>query len=271
MAVKAETLIPRPFSLSSKAFTRRHTCTHTPNDAIEIKVTYVRIITSTPMQSTITMTFSAGEDDDHSLRVNGMAAVPVVLKRNRVDGAMGESVYVNTDCIRFSGSCLGFEIRVREACSALMVGVVGRKGDGRWVVHGREGGGGGGGQETGVDGTVVDVYFVGRSMGRAVVLNRVVEMRKTWKGCIPACDDEVVTDDSEEPKQGIREEQSCDGASSGYNKNGGEDELGELSWFSAGVRVGMGLGLAMCLGIGVGVGLVMKSYQAAAGTLRRFI
>lgn len=74
-----------------------------------------------------------------------------------------------------------------------------------------------------------------------------------------------------EPKKGIREEQSCDGVSSGYIKNGGEDELGELSWFSAGVRVGMGLGLAMCLGIGVGVGLVMRSYQAAAGTLRRFI
>lgn len=74
-----------------------------------------------------------------------------------------------------------------------------------------------------------------------------------------------------EPKKGIREEQSCDGVSSGYIKNGGEAELGELSWFSAGVRVGMGLGLAMCLGIGVGVGLVMRSYQAAAGTLRRFI
>ncbi|CAL9124207.1 unnamed protein product [Musa acuminata var. zebrina] len=251
-----------------EAFTHRHTCTHTLNNAIEIKVVYVRIITSTPMQTTITMAFPAGEDDDRSLTVNGKAAVPVVLKRNRVDGAMGESVYVNTDCIRFSGSCLGFEIRVREACSALVVGAVGRKGDGRWVVQGREGGGG---QETGVDGAMVDVYFVGRSMGRAVVLNRVVETRKTRKGldCIPACDDEVATDDSEEPKKGIREEQSCDGVSSGYIKNGGEDELGELSWFSAGVRVGMGLGLAMCLGIGVGVGLVMRSYQAAAGTLRR--
>lgn len=196
MAVKAETLILHPFNLSSKAFTHRHTCTHTLNNAIEIKVVYVRIITSTPMQSTITMAFPAGEDDDRSLTVNGKAAVPVVLKRNRVDGAMGESVYVNTDFIRFSGSCLGFEIRVREACSALVVGAVGRKADGRWVVQGREGGGG---QETGVDGAVVDVYFVGRRMGRAVVLNRVVEMRKTRKGldCIPACDDEVATDDSE--------------------------------------------------------------------------
>ncbi|URE29335.1 hypothetical protein MUK42_05261 [Musa troglodytarum] len=75
----------------------------------------------------------------------------------------------------------------------------------------------------------------------------------------------------DEPKKGIREEHSRDGVRSGHMKNGGEDEPGELSWFSAGVRVGMGLGLAMCLGIGVGVGLVMRSYQAAAGTLSRFI
>lgn len=50
-----------------------------------------------------------------------------------------------------------------------------------------------------------------------------------------------------------------------------EEEEGELSWFNAGVRVGMGLGLGMCLGIGVGVGLVIKTYRATAGAFRKFI
>lgn len=50
-----------------------------------------------------------------------------------------------------------------------------------------------------------------------------------------------------------------------------EEEEGELSWFNAGVRVGMGLGLGMCLGIGVGVGLVIRTYRATAGAFRKFI
>lgn len=53
-----------------------------------------------------------------------------------------------------------------------------------------------------------------------------------------------------------------------YNPEGwySEDD-GQLSWFNAGVRVGLGIGLGMCVGIGIGVGLLMNSYQA---TTRRF-
>lgn len=40
---------------------------------------------------------------------------------------------------------------------------------------------------------------------------------------------------------------------------------GQLSWFNAGVRVGVGIGLGMCLG----VGLLMRSYQAATWSFRR--
>ncbi|KAF3493791.1 hypothetical protein DY000_02058399 [Brassica cretica] len=46
------------------------------------------------------------------------------------------------------------------------------------------------------------------------------------------------------------------------------DEDGQLSWFNAGVRVGLG----MCLGVGIGVGLLMRSYQATTSNLRwRFL
>ncbi|KAL8499901.1 hypothetical protein ACS0TY_019785 [Phlomoides rotata] len=43
------------------------------------------------------------------------------------------------------------------------------------------------------------------------------------------------------------------------------DDDGQLSWFNAGVRVGVGIGLGMC----VGVGLLMRSYRAATWSFRR--
>lgn len=43
----------------------------------------------------------------------------------------------------------------------------------------------------------------------------------------------------------------------------GED--GQLSWFNAGVRVGVGIGLGMCLG----AGLLFRSYQATTRNFRR--
>lgn len=47
----------------------------------------------------------------------------------------------------------------------------------------------------------------------------------------------------------------------------GEDE--ELTWFDAGVRVGIGIGLSICLGIGVGVSLLVRTYQGTTRNFRR--
>mmetsp|Transcript_28461 Transcript_28461/g.92964 ORF Transcript_28461/g.92964 Transcript_28461/m.92964 type:complete len:352 (+) Transcript_28461:199-1254(+) len=38
-------------------------------------------------------------------------------------------------------------------------------------------------------------------------------------------------------------------------------EYGEMTWFSAGLRVGVGVGLGMVLGVGVGAGLMMNAYK----------
>lgn len=55
-----------------------------------------------------------------------------------------------------------------------------------------------------------------------------------------------------------------------YNPEGWySDDNGQLSWFNAGVRVGLGIGLGMCVGIGIGVGLLMNSYQATARSFKR--
>ena len=47
----------------------------------------------------------------------------------------------------------------------------------------------------------------------------------------------------------------------------GED--GQLSWFNAGVRVGVGTGLGMCVRLEIGVRLLMRSYQTTTRNFRR--
>ncbi|CAA7042668.1 unnamed protein product [Microthlaspi erraticum] len=47
----------------------------------------------------------------------------------------------------------------------------------------------------------------------------------------------------------------------------GED--GEMSWFNAGVRVGVGIGLGVCVGLGIGVGLLVRTYQSTTRNFRR--
>eukprot|EP00249_Psilotum_nudum_P011853 c23424_g1_i1 orf=164-1219(+) len=46
-------------------------------------------------------------------------------------------------------------------------------------------------------------------------------------------------------------------------------EEGQLSWFKAGVRVGLGIGLGMCLGLGLGVGIFYRTYQSTAKIFNR--
>ncbi|KAG9135181.1 hypothetical protein Leryth_013468 [Lithospermum erythrorhizon] len=46
-------------------------------------------------------------------------------------------------------------------------------------------------------------------------------------------------------------------------------EGGELSWFNAGVRVGVGIILEICVGVGVGVGLLVRTFQTTTRTVKR--
>ena len=43
----------------------------------------------------------------------------------------------------------------------------------------------------------------------------------------------------------------------------------QLTWFSAGVRVGVGVGLGMCLGLGLGAGVLFKAYNRARSVMGR--
>ncbi len=44
-----------------------------------------------------------------------------------------------------------------------------------------------------------------------------------------------------------------------------QDPEEELTWFSAGLRLGAGLGVGVCIGACLGVSLLMKGYQNVRG------
>jgi len=48
-----------------------------------------------------------------------------------------------------------------------------------------------------------------------------------------------------------------------------EGETGELTWFNAGLRIGVGVGLGICLGAGLGAGILARSYQMTANSLKK--
>ena len=60
-----------------------------------------------------------------------------------------------------------------------------------------------------------------------------------------------------------------------YKALGGQGSLsegegtGDITWFNAGLRIGVGVGLGICLGAGLGAGIIMRSYQAASGGIKR--
>ena len=56
---------------------------------------------------------------------------------------------------------------------------------------------------------------------------------------------------------------------SGSELRGASDELfaGELTWFSAGIRVGVGMGLGVCLGLGLGIGILVNGYRSSRDRL----
>ena len=48
-----------------------------------------------------------------------------------------------------------------------------------------------------------------------------------------------------------------------------EGESGDLTWFNAGLRIGVGVGLGICLGAGLGAGILVRSYQMTKNSLKK--
>ncbi|XP_058108716.1 uncharacterized protein LOC131251782 isoform X2 [Magnolia sinica] len=173
-----------------------------PKEAFEIRVIYIRAVSSSDMQKTLKINFPA-RDPKTCLQLNGLKIDPSEkisrsLNRHRADALMSESIYVNTDRIKFSGPSLPFEVGQVGGSAALVAGFVRRVGnDGKggpdggdwmWVMECREGG------IKEFNGGLVDVYFAGRSLGRPLLLNGVVELKRRLKGldCIPEGDEMAI-------------------------------------------------------------------------------
>jgi len=57
-----------------------------------------------------------------------------------------------------------------------------------------------------------------------------------------------------------------------YKSLGGAGTLSEgedITWFNAGLRIGVGVGLGICLGAGLGAGILVRSYQMTANSLKK--
>ncbi|KAI3847913.1 hypothetical protein MKX03_026152 [Papaver bracteatum] len=281
----------------------------------EIKVTYMRIISSsitnimkktssTSSSSSMNLVFLP-RDLHTNLQINGLKVNPSEkisrpLNKHRSDSLMAELMYVNTDRIKFKGFSLPFEIVLQHqdassSSSSILVSgslrrkVSGMKDDCMWVMECKESShdskltSGGGGS--------VDVYFAGRTLGKPLLLNGLVELKKSHKG-VDFLEDEYedgggelgLLDTSKEKEGEEAIQEYVDSHKYNNNKHHDhqnhyaeeeqfvvEEEEEEVSWFNQGVRVGIGLGMGMCLGVGVGLGLVVKTYKKTSGTFTKFL
>lgn len=163
---------------------------HKPNKiaskAFEIRVIYMRVVGTSDMQSTVKIIFPS-RDLRTCLQINGLRIDPYEkisrsLNKHRTDALMYETTYVNTDRVKFNGPSLPFEVQTQES-SVLVSGVL-REGAGfdgssdghcMWVMECKDG------EIKELDVGLVDLYIAGRSLGRPVLLNGVLELNKRWK------------------------------------------------------------------------------------------
>lgn len=181
----------------------RHRPYRNSSGAFEISVIYIRVVSPSDMQNTMKIIFPS-RDVKSSLQINGMKINPFekisrTLRRQRTDALMSETIYVNTERMKFNGPSLPFEVQM-QGSSVLLSGILRRDGDGCMLLMECKDGG-----TTEFDGGLVDLYFAGRSLGRPVLVNGVVEMKKRWRGlgCIPEEGDEAINDNSKESKQKV--------------------------------------------------------------------
>ncbi|KAL7158810.1 hypothetical protein ABFS83_02G167700 [Erythranthe nasuta] len=136
----------------------------------------------------------------------------------------------------------------------------------------------------GVSSPTIEVYVAGCCSGMPVILTKMTlvsprkkVLRQGMLDAIPE-DEEIGKDNTSFSNELVRQRSSqlMKADTDDYDSDGKvkpnyylEDmysvEDGELSWFNAGVRVGVGIGLGMCLG----VGLLFRSYQATTRNFRR--
>ncbi|CAM8981489.1 unnamed protein product [Rhodiola kirilowii] len=236
-----------------------------------------------------------------ALEINGTRcptseSASLSLRRDRVDKEASEVTYVSTSSVRVTGS-VEFEVYEGDGDVMILCGALERL-ETRWtggsrsnwslecyaaaVVAEKERFSAFIQPKMGVSSPSFEVYIAGICLGSPVILTKMVQVssprrkvgRQSLLDAIPEEDEKEKSDgfpklsfqgETEEDDQYIPnwKHENMRYAEGLYT---GED--GQLSWFNAGVRVGVGIGLGVCIGAGLGVGFLMRSYQA---TTRKFI
>lgn len=237
---------------------------------------------------------------DTVLQVNGSIQssinnghVSCSLRRDRVDRKSEEATFVSTETVRMTGS-VRFEVQNKD--EKLLVGILemcdvdGSNGEaikkGRsWVMKCQVAMQRGSGFLKGgeVKSPTIEVYVAGLSQGAPIVFTKAMHLHfrrkrqvKVLMEPIPECGEQV-EDMKEMPQKHDPEdseyrcykpEPSIDDIdyNSLYMTSAGlEGEDSELSWFTAGVSVGVGISLC----IGIGACLLARSYQSTSRSLKR--
>ncbi|CAH8258221.1 unnamed protein product [Arabidopsis lyrata] len=277
---------------------------------LDLRVFYVRISNfkvdhSTPEVLTIT---HIPLDPDSLLEINGVRmsmyseGVSSQLRRDRVDKKSEVATFISTDNIRLSGS-VKFEVYDKDELvlsgTLEMSGSNGFTGEPKYSVkrwnmkcEAEITAGSGflkekhiGGSELSSPLPTIEVYVTGCFSGTPIILTKTLQLGFRKKHGRVAALDSIPEYEADEPHKGNSSEldyqvteygsykQEYEGEHSDmyWNREYADGEDGEMSWFNAGVRVGVGIGLGVCVGLGIGVGLLVRTYQSTTRNFRRRI
>ncbi|KAH7661030.1 hypothetical protein IHE45_15G035400 [Dioscorea alata] len=250
---------------------------------LDLRVFYVRfsnfkIDESTPEHLTLN---HIPLTTDTILEVNGQRSfvhsecVSCLLKKDRIDRKSEEATFVNTDTIRMTGNTR-FEVYDKD--NILLSGVLelrnanfeeSKNHHRNWsmkcepmVLYRR----------SEMPSPTIEVYVTGFCSSMPIILTKTLHIDSIPKhGITKSMSKELAEFDLQVLNDSDCKENDVD---IDYNSTFFTTEYfdmddGELSWFNAGLRVGVGLGLSICLGIGIGVSLFVHTYQVTARNFTR--
>ncbi|CAH8385535.1 unnamed protein product [Eruca vesicaria subsp. sativa] len=263
---------------------------------LDLRVFYVRISNlkvedSTPEVLTIN---HIPLDPDTLLEINGVRmsmyseGCSSQLRRDRVDKKSEEATYVSTDNIRLNGS-VKFEVYDRN--ELVLSGTLemsdsnGFKKQWDMTCEAEITSGSGFLKEKNKNVQdllpalpTIEVYVTGCFLGTPIILTKTLQLGLRKKQSRRMALDSIPEyETAEEPPKDISSEFDLQAAEyANYKEEYSEDMYwrnegldGEMSWFNAGVRVGVGIGLGACVGLGIGVGLLVRTYQSTTRNFRR--
>ncbi|KAB1207276.1 hypothetical protein CJ030_MR7G011597 [Morella rubra] len=246
---------------------------------------------------------------DTLLEVNGVRTsihsdwVSTCLRRDRLDKKSEEATFVSTNSTRISGS-VKFEVfdkNVRVLSGVLEVSnsngfrESNNQGQGwRMKCKSHVTVGSGFFKEKQVLGPElsspeIEVYIAGSFSGTPIILTKTLQLirrkKPMKKGMLDSIPEHEPTGDQKDVSSRLALQPLLpSNALSDFSKHRSENEDdytshsgtayfegddGELSWFNAGVRMGVGIGLSICIGVGLGVGLLVRTYQGTTHNVRR--